>query len=252
MEWELKIKVIASLTTMPKRLSTLEFTLQSVIDQAYPISEIHLNIPFICLRTGEQYAIPNEIRNFPRVKIFRTEDLGAVTKIAPTFKRLSHDEDTYIWQVDDDIRYPSNALEILVEGMTSGEDKKVVCRYGGALNSGFDLQSQYGQGRVNFMEGFGGILYPPMCVKSEFFSILEQIKEVEHIRNSDDIFLSMYFNFIGMPIWMHNPLSDQNPYNIESTTASQLEALSEFGHSGKYGEAFSALTMILQNQRNPC
>jgi hypothetical protein len=234
---------------MPKRLSTLQYTLQSILEQACPISEIHLNIPFICLRTGEQYVIPDEIRSYSKVKIFRTEDLGAVTKVSPTFKRLSHDENTYIWQVDDDIRYPSNALEILVEGMTIDEEKKIVCRYGGTLNSGFDLQNQYGHGRVNFMEGFGGILYPPMCIQSDFFTILDQIKEIEHIRNSDDIFLSMYFDFIGMPIWMHNPLSDLNPYGIDSSPASQFGALSQFGYSAKYGAAFSALSMILQNQR---
>jgi len=245
------MKVIASLSTIPNRLSTLILTLQSLLEQDYPISEIHLNIPFICLRTGEHYVIPSEIRNFDKVKIFRTEDFGPVTKIAPTFKRLLDDTATYIWQVDDDIRYPKHALELLVQGMLIESEKKIVCRHGGSLNNGFDLISQFGVGIVNFMEGFGGILYPPKSINLNFFNILEEIKEIEHIRNSDDVFLSMYFSFIGLPIYMHNPMTEQNPYALDSTSASQFDALSNLGHLAKYGEAVAALHKILERRSNP-
>lgn len=242
------MQVIASLTTIPKRISNLHITLTSILNQSHPLSEIHLNVPYTCLRTGERYEIPNEIRNFPKVKIFRTEDFGAITKIAPTFKRMLDDDETYIWQIDDDKYYPDHALQLLTEGI-SLDDKNIVCRHGGALNEGFNFEPWYGIGPVNFMEGFGGILYPPTCTPSHFFDLLDRVKELEFIRNSDDILLSMFFNFIGVPLQLHNPISDQNPYQLVATDSGEIDPISKFVQADNYRKSFNTLTRILESER---
>jgi hypothetical protein len=240
------MKIIVSLTTIPKRMSTLYLVLQSILDQTYPISEIHLNIPYFCLRTGEHYEIPPEIREYPKVKVFRTEDFGAATKIAPTFRRIGRDGASYIWQVDDDICYPQNALELLVQGMAMMSESGIVCRYGGILNNGSNLQNLYGFGTVDFMEGYGGILYPPDCITPSFFQVLDEVKEIEFIRNADDVYLSMYFKFVGVAMFMYNPLSEQNPYGINSITSSAVDALSYSGHLDNYGKAYDYLTKVFE------
>ena len=242
------MRVIASLSTIPQRVSSLHLTLESLIDQTYPISEIHLNIPFFCLRTGERYEIPEEIRNIPNVKIFRTEDFGAITKVAPTFKRLFNSENTYIYQVDDDRLYPKHALDLLVQGMSINDEKKIICRFGGALNVGSDFVPWYGKGEVSLIEGYGGVLYPPMCPKLDFFRILDEVKEIEYIRKSDDVFLSMYFKHIGIPIYMYNPITSQNQYVIEETPMSQIQALSENLHDANYGNSFKTLSTIFERE----
>ena len=82
---------------------------------------------------------------------------------------MGQDGASYIWQVDDDICYPQNALELLVQGMSLQNETRIVCRYGGILNNGFNLQNFYGFGTVDFMEGYGGILYQPDCITPSFF-----------------------------------------------------------------------------------
>lgn len=241
-----RMKVIVSLTTIPKRMSSLHLVLQSILDQSYPILEIHLNIPYFCLRTGEHYEIPPEIRQFPKVKLFRTEDFGAATKVAPTFRRVGRDGTSFIWQIDDDICYPQNALELLVQGMAMKNETEIVCRYGGVLNNGFNMQPLYGVGTVDFMEGYGGILYPPNCIEPKFFHVLNEIKEIEFIRNADDVYLSMYFKFVGVKMFMYHPLSEQNPYGINSITSSTVDALSDSGHLDNYGKAFNYLTNVFE------
>jgi len=245
------VEIIASLSTIPKRLPTLITTLERLSEQEQSISETHLNIPYFNLRTGEHYSIPEEIRNFPKVKIFRTEDYGPITKIATTFRRLIGDQNTFIWQVDDDIDYPTHALRMLVEGMQIGNQKKIICRHGGALGSGFDFAPWWGKSEVDFMEGFGGILYPPSCILPNFFTLLDEVNEIEYLRLSDDIFLSMYFKFIGIPIFLYNPMSESNPYQLDNFSSSVLDPVSQPDQRENYRKAFNEMRRILDKQTHP-
>jgi len=54
-----------------------------------------LNIPYICKRTAEEYDLTHFKVEDSRVKLFRTPDYGAITKVAPTLLRLSGNSDDY-------------------------------------------------------------------------------------------------------------------------------------------------------------
>ena len=93
--------IIASLTTIPSRIDLLKPILDSVLNQTIPIDHIEINIPYTCLRTEEEYTIPEWMETMDKLLIFRTTDYGAITKIAPTLLR-HRGEPIGIWSIDDD------------------------------------------------------------------------------------------------------------------------------------------------------
>ena len=111
-------KVILTLTTVPNRLSEdredwgTKKTIERLLQLSYPNYEIHFNIPLYCESTGEQYIIPEWLKdnNDARLKVFRTEDYGPITKIAPTIWRID-DPEQLIISVDDDIVYQDGFIE---------------------------------------------------------------------------------------------------------------------------------------------
>jgi hypothetical protein len=168
------MRVIASLTTLPSRINLIRPMLISILDQTYPVDAIHINIPLVCKRTKEEYVIPKWLESFPKLEIFRTEDYGSITKVAPTFFR----EKCYIWSVDDDIAYPSYTLQKLID---KHDGNSIVYYYDFKLDD------------LLIFEGFGSILYPPACVQEDFLEYLEITSSLPDCRISDDVILSNYF-----------------------------------------------------------
>lgn len=169
------MKVIASLTTLPSRINKIGKMLISILDQTYPVDSIHINIPLFCKRTKEEYVIPEWLTTFPKLEIFRTQDYGSITKVAPTFFR---EKEAYIWSVDDDLAYPTYTLQKLVE------DKNVE-----AIKYYYDFKLD----DLHIFEGFGSILYPPSCVQEDFQDYLDITSALPDCRVSDDVILSNYF-----------------------------------------------------------
>ena len=106
------MNIILTLTTIPTRLNSkyrydMRFCLESLLNQNYSDFEIHLNVPNIFKKTGEEYLIPewldDMLENNSKLKLFRTEDYGSATKLIPTLQR-TNDGDIII-VVDDDIVY---------------------------------------------------------------------------------------------------------------------------------------------------
>lgn len=96
-------KAILSMTTVPARLAGALIRTLKVLSRIG--CDIHLNIPDVCVSTGEKYVIPDELRAMDNVLIFENVvDLGPKTKIIPTLQRIT-DPDTVIITVDDDIIY---------------------------------------------------------------------------------------------------------------------------------------------------
>ena len=114
-------KVIITLTTIPNRLNQTNGGLKPVIDKLLNLSyenyEIHINIPYLCKKSNESYVIPKwlETINNPKLKIFRTEDYGSLTKILPTIMRLDRNDDTILITVDDDLEYMDGFIEYHLE-----------------------------------------------------------------------------------------------------------------------------------------
>ena len=108
---------IITLTTIPSRLKAthdtgIKMCLGSLINQKYPGKyEIHFNIPYKLNHTGEAYVIPDWLKELQgdKLKIFRTEDYGPITKLYPTVERTT-DANTIIVVADDDLVYHQEML----------------------------------------------------------------------------------------------------------------------------------------------
>jgi hypothetical protein len=108
---------------MPRRVDLLRPVLESLVAQSPDgiVASIELNIPYFNIRTRENYSIPewlnaNSSSFFgKRVRIFRTPDYGAITKVAPTLLRHASSKGVYVWSVDDDTVYDQDSLSHLLE-----------------------------------------------------------------------------------------------------------------------------------------
>jgi hypothetical protein len=115
-------KIILTLTTIPNRLNKdIEgWGVKPVIDRltslSYPDYEIHFNIPYKNNKSGEEYIIPEWLENYSsdKLKIFRTEDYGSMTKLLPTVER-SNNADDIIITLDDDLEYMDGFIEYHLE-----------------------------------------------------------------------------------------------------------------------------------------
>lgn len=221
------------MTTIPSRIDKIRPVIEAVLTQTVPIEHVELNIPYHCIRTNEPYAIPPWLALMKKVKIFRTEDYGSITKVAPTFLRYKDDHETYIFSLDDDCTFPLNQLELICRAHEP-DKRRILVRYGGPLSPDGSTQNWYGEGQATWFEGFGGVLYPPACVGDDFLDYLVATSANGDCREGDDMVLSLYFNRIGLPIYLRNQPSEA-PYMVNGWLPhSKIDALSEHGHAEKY------------------
>ena len=174
------MKIVASLTTTPYRINLIKETLDSILNQTIPVNCIELNIPYILKRSGEEYQIPQWLSELEEntkntkceVKIFRTEDYGPITKVAPTLIRYKGNKEVFVWSLDDDIDYPVNMLATLFREYLPDKDR-VLCHSAG--NWKIDSE-KFCKGYVanrnerdaHFAEGHATIVYPAKLVKDDF------------------------------------------------------------------------------------
>lgn len=188
------------MTTLPGRFDRLALVFIKILTQSVPVAWIELNVPNVCKRTGEAYVIPAWLtpERFPRVKIFRTDDLGPATKIVPTLLRHRNEPDTFIWSVDDDMDYRKDWLAVtLAEQERDPGAAWCVC-------GGYIVDDSFNgvlfQERPDVFEGFAGVVYPPNCIGDDFSSyIAAAVAHVDCLK-SDDLILSNYLWKRGIAI----------------------------------------------------
>lgn len=123
--------IILTLTTTPNRLSETKFgwgikpALDNLLNLSYSNYEIHLNIPFVNKKSNQEYLIPKWLENYiniyPKLKVFRTEDYGSITKLLPTIERITN-PDQIIITVDDDLLYADGFIEYHLSKRTIYDD----------------------------------------------------------------------------------------------------------------------------------
>lgn len=120
-------RVIVTLTTLPTRIvqdydNGIRSNIESLMNQSYRDYEIHFNVPYVYKRTGTEYDIPQWIYELEgsKFKIYRVEDLGPVTKLYHTLKRVS-EPDAIIIVCDDDLVYH----EDMVKEQVANQEKHV-------------------------------------------------------------------------------------------------------------------------------
>lgn len=128
-------KVIVTMSSTPEGAISLNLILDSLLDQSYPPDEIHINLPKVSARGLGKYP---DIFKFEwsweqyrenGVKVFETQDLGALTNIIPTRKRVEDEkEHTLLIVVDDDKILPSSLVEDHVRAFQLDRDSASTCR----------------------------------------------------------------------------------------------------------------------------
>jgi hypothetical protein len=241
------MRIIASMTTIPSRIDRIRPALESVIGQTAAIEHIEVNVPYVCARTNESYVVPTWLDLMDRVKVFRTDDYGPITKVAPTLLRYKDDQHAYIWSVDDDIAYPSNQIEMLCR-CHRPEEIRILCRYGGNFNPDGSIAFMFGRLEVQMFEGFGTVLYPPACVGEDFAEYLKITSDNSDCRLSDDVVLSFYFFARRIPIYLCNSPSETEPFDLAGALpySREKDALSfqDGGHLQRYKRVFNFLHSI--------
>lgn len=142
-------EIIISLTTSPVRIDKIEPVITSIMNQTIIPDKIIINIPHIFKRTNETYdSIPTFLTDNNLVHINRCEDIGPLTKILPSIE-LAKYMDSVIISIDDDISYPENFIERLVnESM----------KYPHCVIAGSGAAS-YKKHFTELLEGYCGALY---------------------------------------------------------------------------------------------
>lgn len=232
------------MTTIPSRIDHIRPVIEAVLNQSVKVERIEINVPYICVRTGEAYRIPDWFSDYGSLFVHRTEDWGPITKIAPTLLRHRDDEEALVWSVDDDCAYPANQLSLLASHVSPGE-KRILTRHGGLVAEGGSIDFVYGVMPVDMLEGFGGVLYPTNCIDDDFEAYCRTMIENTDCRKSDDILLSFYFRKRGVEILLANQPTDDVPFMPSGfqpyATASDSLSAVDGGHLEKYKRVYAYL-----------
>lgn len=195
-----KHRVYISLTSDPDRLKILPLMI-NILDTEN-VHEIHINLPRK-YRNEISYKL-EEIRNVEKsnskVRVFRPpKDLGPVTKILPTLKRIK-DPEAIIISIDDDIVYPYGLINEMIyqkikypdqiitgHGFTFGYYGKTSTRQGFNIKNRHTWWPQKSQHYpyVDIAEGFGSITYKKSLVD---LNLLENLNSLSKLcKLSDDL-----------------------------------------------------------------
>jgi len=238
--------VIASLTTIPKRIPQLRKTLESLKHQ---VSWIELNIPKTSKRTGQPYELPDWLLQMPYVDVYEVpHDLGPITKVLPTMVRYknitSHDAFilhagtriskhsqersnvdgslAYILVVDDDRIYEPMHVPRLLEAW---KPRRVVTGVGASLGALYGLlwsRLTPVKGSCDIVQGFSGYLFATSDIRAmgtTIESMVRLILENKDVYMSDDIVISNMFQSFFMHLYSIKR-------NGMRETSSQVDALS--------------------------
>lgn len=181
-------EIIISLTTSPTRINKIEPVITSIMNQTVKPDKIIINIPYMFKRTNETYdSIPTFLTDNELIHINRCEDIGPLTKILPSIEFAKY-MDSVIISIDDDISYPENLIEKLVnESM----------KYPHCVIAGSGA-APYKKHFTELLEGYCGALY------KKHFLIDFPVNDIQNYPRScylgDDLTISNFLSKKNIPI----------------------------------------------------
>lgn len=212
------------MTTIPNRLNTqiltngIKPTLDILTNLSYQNYEVHLNVPFVNKKTGEEYIIPEWLINYDsdKLKIFRTEDFGSITKLIPTIDRLSDPNDIII-TVDDDLFY----IDGFIEYHLKKREQYPNCAIGFAGITSLDGSCHFcttvkQDVRVKILEGYKTVSY-----KRSFFE--NDFKDFAIGNWNDDMIISAYLGMKNIMKYVVN-------YDGDVEFSPRVESFPVVGH----------------------
>ena len=219
-------KVILTMTTIPNRLNNshddfgIKPVIETMLNLSYDNYELHLNIPLICKKTNEAYIIPEWLKTITdsKLKIFRCDDSGALTKILPTLERTDETEDVVIITVDDDLKYMDGFIEYHLLKRQQHPDCAIGFAGISSLNGTCHFCTTVKEDvRVKILEGYKTVSYSRNFFKEDFFT------EFAGKSWSDDILLSAYLGKHNIEKWVVN-------YDKDTEYSPVVESFPVIGH----------------------
>jgi hypothetical protein len=124
--------------------------------------------------TNEPYSIPNWLedleKNNDKLKIYRTNDYGSITKIAPTILR-TEDPETIIITVDDDMIYMDGFIQYLLKKEEIYANSAIgfagLTAYDGTCRFCTTVKKDT---KVKILEGYKSVLYKRKFFSDDFFT----------------------------------------------------------------------------------
>lgn len=218
--------IVVSLTTHGRRLYEVHLSIESIMQGSILPQEIVL-----WLDDDDSRELPIALQRQAQrgLKVMRTNKIGSYAKLLPTLKSfpLAH-----IVTIDDDVFYPRDFLERLIETHES-QPKSIIANvimqmtrdnkgnpqgirkwpYVSSTESSKDWHDL-------FFEGFGGVFYPAGCLPQETTdeALFKQLSPT-----ADDIWFNAMARIIDTPIQICN----RSPFNFLTAVniACQDEAL---------------------------
>ncbi len=184
---DLNKELVVSLTSYSKRFKTLPLVLNSIQNQTILPDKIELWI-----EENDKPLLSDKIYKFKDVDIKICENgLFSYKKIIPSLKE---NDDRFIVTFDDDIIYPNNSLETLINqykeypgNIIANRVHKIKLR-DTLPDKYIEWQKNFkGDSNLNFFTGVGGVLYPPKCFNKE---ILDKKIFLDLCPSNDDIWLN--------------------------------------------------------------
>lgn len=199
-----KSELIVSLTSFPGRIHTVWITIATIMSQTYKPKKILLWLAKEQFPNQEQ-DLPNNLLRLKRrgLEIRFCEDLKPHKKYFYTMQQYPNEN---VVIVDDDVLYPENLLEQLLE--THKEfPNAICCTYAHKIeittDGNIDRYEKWKSCEIGRMPaydimavGCGGVLYPPQSLLQEVFD-KQRIKEL--CEAMDDLWLK------SMSVLKHTP-----------------------------------------------
>lgn len=187
--------LVISLTTIPSRINKIEDCIKSLLNQSIPV-KIELWIPKIGIRDGKKIEkIPPFLLN-DNIIIYYIDDIGSISKIYFSLTKHLNDKDFIIISVDDDVKYPKNFVEKLLEYHKLYPNAALCYRGRKILNNNLDYNNikLFKSNEItkiqeiDIITGTWGVLYKNNFFTKDFFN-LEQDKI---LKLTDDIVISAH------------------------------------------------------------
>lgn len=218
------LPIIISLTSIPGRLNTLHFTIESLFRQTQRADQVILWLS----EKIDANTLPKRLQKQEKRGLiikFR-EDVGPHTKIHHALKEFP---ESIIVTCDDDKIYPSDWLTRLYQAHLKASNC-VVCHRAHEITideagsvEAYERWSYLSPGRVGpshflFATGVDGVLYPPSVLHADVLN-KELFQKICPL--ADDVWLNV------MAILKNTPRKKANPYSREcrSTTGVELGGL---------------------------
>lgn len=188
-----KINIHISLTVTPSRLGKVDKVVETLLNQNLPIKTLILVIPDRYKRFDRPYLINSKkwyFKSDPRLRIFRTPDIGPMTKLQPVIGLDFIGKNDIILTADDDHLYPPAWAFHLVYLPVIYPKFRAVYGLKAKINEKIEVSKNHRKPiNADWLLGETGVAYPVKWIKSTK-EMLKQVGFSQEAFYSDNILIA--------------------------------------------------------------